>query len=819
MAESQTSAPSRSRSLSASIKGLFGKNASVDKSTERVSSTNSANVRSGSLTREAQQRERVLPKLDTKEDGRRNVHNYHPMTPASPNHQPLKKSVSIASSLHLNSGKQSIASSRAQSISSENNEIFSQESFLSEEKERELDNANTWEATPNANNTNLNKELEAYSISRNNSVNRQKKQATTGLDIDVEQKAQQIMENGKSIDSVLVSHKNGDPKVLNSNNSSANIPILGNGSSTPTFATRSRRSSNNGRTLSLRSTTSGTSGTNNAAELNNGPKNRYNSQEIATATKKPETESKCVINYPYFKVYDNGYHEHHLPVIELVKNDSTDSLPSDRSIIGSDSDDVPRQKSSFSLTTIFKTNKNDDKKNMELLKTAPFGNACSLMPSKSFAPKYKIQEGVPMEEEVDDSDRKIPKIVNPYAAVGSEELKLINTLSEKMRAGLKKKSMKSSSSSPANSVPNSKQPSPVASSTSLASKFHHTLVTCTEKYGDPVGIIGHGSYGVVRVCSRPLLISDTIPYCSYSNGKRLFFAVKVLKPKQNDQLEKFSTRVTSEFIIGHSLSRKHKTDQNPAKNSNTHINKRTNHKNQRKHEWGSPNILKIFDLMETNSTFIEVMEFCPAGDLHALLVSRSKSGSGIGAPLHPLEADCFMKQLLRGVNYMHDHGIAHCDLKPENILFLPNGLLKICDFGTSSVFQTAWEKHVHFQSGIMGSEPYVAPEVFLLTKEYDPRLIDCWSCGIVYCTMVFGHYLWKVALENKDSLYASFLQEMKEESQFYLFEDLRHVNTDLNKLRKNILYNIFQWNPEKRITVENVLQSSWMKHTRCCIKY
>lgn len=168
---------------------------------------------------------------------------------------------------------------------------------------------------------------------------------------------------------------------------------------------------------------------------------------------------------------------------------------------------------------------------------------------------------------------------------------------------------------------------------------------------------------------------------------------------------------------------------------------------------------------------------------------------------------------------MHDHGIAHCDLKPENILFHPNGLLKICDFGTSSVFQTAWEKHVHFQSGIMGSEPYVAPEVFIIDKEYDPRLIDCWSCGIVYCTMVFGQYLWKVALENKDSLFASFVQEMKDDNQFYIFEELRHVNSDLNKMRKNILYSILQWNPEKRITIENILQSSWMKHTRCCVKY
>ncbi|QLL31483.1 hypothetical protein HG536_0B03460 [Torulaspora globosa] len=477
-----------------------------------------------------------------------------------------------------------------------------------------------------------------------------------------------------------------------------------------------------------------------------------------------EMESKCILQVDNFKVFESGLHEHCLKVTSLVA-DSNDG-----------SEGLTKQKSGFSLSGIFKPHKEDNQ----------LDNALSLIPSTTWSLSQRLDrvrnhalessEGDINEEDEESAngestDDRTPRIVNPNAAVGPAELTLINTLSEKIQRGLKGKMGK------AEGEEKGKKDGPTT--------FH-------EQYGKPIGVIGHGAYGVVKICARPVTAKDVSPLPTYTNGKRLFFAVKELRPKATDQIEKFSTRITSEFIIGHSLSRCHKRGDKLA-----------------------PNILKVLDLLETQNCFAEVMEFCPSGDLYNLLTRKSKNGSA----LHPLEADCFMKQLLHGVHFMHSRGVAHCDLKPENILFHPNGLLKICDFGTSSVFQTAWEKQVHFQSGTMGSEPYVAPEEFIHGSEYDPRLADCWSCGIVYCTMVLGNYLWKVAVRSKDALYDSFCTEMAERKEFYVLEEMRHVNNELNRLRRIALYQIFQVDPIKRVTIADLLQTAWMRRTRCCVLY
>lgn len=480
-------------------------------------------------------------------------------------------------------------------------------------------------------------------------------------------------------------------------------------------------------------------------------------------SKYSENDSKCVLQHESFRLFEDGRHEHNLKVVPILLENQ---------------DGEHRVKSSFSLSGFFKGHKDDDK----------LESALSLLPRNRYELHKRLSlildededagrgaattdssdEYSSADEQDGQAERQIPRAVNRYAAIGAEELKLINKLVAKIN---------DQGEEPAASKPN---------------------YTLCEKYGKSIGVIGNGAYGTVKVCCKTLPhgAEDQKHAETYQRGASLYYAVKELKRREDEPRDKFGTRLTSEFVIGHALSGRHKS---------TDPHRYSSH----------PNILKVLDLMQSNDGYVEVMEFCPSGDLYSLLTRTSKSGTG----LHPLEADCFMKQLLHGVQYMHDHGVAHCDLKPENILFKPNGVLKIADFGTSCVFQTAWEKKVHFQTGAVGSEPYVAPEEFVAKREYDPRLADCWSCGIIYCTMVLGHYLWKIALRDKDPVYDSFVQDMLERSDYYVFEELRHVNQDLNRCRKMCLYNIFQWEPSKRIGVDTVLQTPWMKRTKCCVVY
>lgn len=65
----------------------------------------------------------------------------------------------------------------------------------------------------------------------------------------------------------------------------------------------------------------------------------------------------------------------------------------------------------------------------------------------------------------------------------------------------------------------------------------------------------------------------------------------------------------------------------------------------------------------------EVMEFCPGGDLYAAI----KRGG-----MSPAEVECCFRQILTGVHYLHNQGVAHRDIKPENLFFDTKGHLKVC---------------------------------------------------------------------------------------------------------------------------------------------
>ena len=557
----------------------------------------------------------------------------------------------------------------------------------------------------------------------------------------------------------------------------------------------------------------------------------------------PDDGAKCILNIDDFKVYDNGTHEHNLKMIHLVRSEQ--GHVADSGVSNITSPGVTKVSSGLLMFSgFFKYHPRgkdhgdggNTKEKIEV-NSKRFENAVSLIPlqmKELFAKGWRgsindsgtvgdrvsrsysvssmgVNDSI---DPIDKSPKKtrsssststkgIPKVVNSAACVSSDELELINIISGKILRGLTlRESQRQTSSADTRGKGKKveerkgdremKPLTPVVGDTNRNKSENSTL---NNLYGNIVGVIGRGAYGIVSISSREIRENDIdIAPCTYSKDDRIYFAVKELRPRNSDQIQKFSTKITSEFIIGHSLSRPHKPT-----------------------DIVCPNMPKIFDIMGIDGTFVEVMELCPSGDLYSLLIQKSRNKSGMA--LHPLEADCFMKQLLNGIKYMHDHGVAHCDIKPENILFHPNGLLKICDFGTSCVFQTAWERHVHYQTGVIGSEPYVAPEEFNKVREYDPRLADCWSCGIVYCTMILGHYLWKIALKNKDAFYDSFLEELSDTKEFSLFEELRHVNHEINGYRKAALYSIIQPDPRKRITIDELLSSPWMRRTRCCINY
>lgn len=139
----------------------------------------------------------------------------------------------------------------------------------------------------------------------------------------------------------------------------------------------------------------------------------------------------------------------------------------------------------------------------------------------------------------------------------------------------------------------------------------------------------------------------------------------------------------------------------------------------------SPHLITIFDMRTTDEgdTFV-VMEYVPGPSLAQILEQHPD-----GLPIH--EVRMWLKGLVDGVSYLHDHGIVHRDLKPAN-LFLEEGVVKIGDYGLSKfIANTAEAGH----SASVGTCHYMAPEIS--TGKYQ-KPIDIYAIGIIIFEMLTG---------------------------------------------------------------------------------
>ncbi|TGZ81148.1 Pkinase-domain-containing protein [Ascodesmis nigricans] len=289
----------------------------------------------------------------------------------------------------------------------------------------------------------------------------------------------------------------------------------------------------------------------------------------------------------------------------------------------------------------------------------------------------------------------------------------------------------------------------------------NSSATLVEKYGKCQEIIGRGAFGIVRISHK----ADP-----NNHGHEQLYAVKEFKRRPTESHRKYHKRLTSEFCISSSLRH--------------------------------PNVIHTLDLLQdAKGDYCEVMEFCAGGDLYSLVLAAGK--------LDVAEADCYFKQLMRGVEYMHEMGVAHRDLKPENLLLTTHGSLKITDFGNGECFRMAWESEPHMTGGLCGSGPYIAPEEYT-EKEFDPRAVDVWATGVIYMAMRTGRHLWRVAKRDEDEFFEKYLEGRKDEDGYAPIENLRRARC------RNVIYSILDPNPTRRITAAQVLKSEWGREIKVC---
>ena len=151
-----------------------------------------------------------------------------------------------------------------------------------------------------------------------------------------------------------------------------------------------------------------------------------------------------------------------------------------------------------------------------------------------------------------------------------------------------------------------------------------------------------------------------------------------------------------------------------------------------------PNVVRLYEVIDTPTTLYLVMELAEGGDLYDYIL-RHEGGVAEGT------AKRHFAQIVRAVAYCHQLHVVHRDLKPENVVFFPQqGAVKLTDFGFSNLFQPGT-----MLATSCGSLAYSAPEI-LLGEEYDapavgkkPNLLSsmsCWNWTGRIRILTWGHH-------------------------------------------------------------------------------
>ncbi|OMH85031.1 Nitrogen permease reactivator protein [Zancudomyces culisetae] len=177
------------------------------------------------------------------------------------------------------------------------------------------------------------------------------------------------------------------------------------------------------------------------------------------------------------------------------------------------------------------------------------------------------------------------------------------------------------------------------------------------------------------------------------------------------------------------------------------------------------------------------------------------------------ESLCLFKQLCRGVEYIHNLGIAHRDLKLENVLLSEEGIVKLIDFGCATVFKAPFQKQPNKVLGIYGSDPYIAPEVFNKTVPYNAEASDNWSIGIIYLCMFMLKFPWKIADASLDKNYATFIKNWPH-GRDRLFNQLP---TKLDDDARPWVTGLVDLDPENRPHLKDMMEANWLKNIDICV--
>lgn len=234
-----------------------------------------------------------------------------------------------------------------------------------------------------------------------------------------------------------------------------------------------------------------------------------------------------------------------------------------------------------------------------------------------------------------------------------------------------------------------------------------------------------------------------------------------------------------------------------------------------------PNIVQYFGVEVHRDKVYIFMEFCEGGSLAGLLTH--------GRIEDEMVIQVYTLQMLEGLAYLHQSGVAHRDIKPENILLDHNGIIKFVDFGAAKVIAssgrtrsgtTSLSVRRSIQSNnssadndgqqqdnlnsMTGTPMYMSPEAITGAATEKSGVVDIWSLGCCVLEMATGRRPW-ANLDNEWAIMYHIAAGHKPQLP---------SPDQLSEEGRNFLARCLEHDPAKRPSAVELLSDPWMVDIR-----
>lgn len=197
----------------------------------------------------------------------------------------------------------------------------------------------------------------------------------------------------------------------------------------------------------------------------------------------------------------------------------------------------------------------------------------------------------------------------------------------------------------------------------------------------------------------------------------------------------------------------------------------------------NPAFIRVYEIFQIENKLYFFVSELQTVSLLDMIKKKDKFTQGDGRK--------WMRQICDATQYIHQRGIAHRAIKIDHILFDKNKNAKLSSWSHSVIYYSKGKIILHNKEGKSFENSHLSPEAF--EKPYDPARADNWSLGVLLVATHIRRYAFNVK------------SRVDFGSQWKTFVRKHEFNTHV----LNLLNSIFVTNPEKRISVAQMLKSSY----------